>query len=102
MNYQASRRPKRNKNRIFLWYTLEDVGDLGGVGVEGEGQATLLQRELPGADAGRAEHREIVAAPRVVRAPIPAVRFLRQLRRQVDIHIAPQKRPIVDVREGKQ
>ena len=51
-------------------HTLEDVGDLGGVGVAGEGHAAGGERELGGAYGGDAEHVQLGGAPLVVGAAV--------------------------------
>jgi hypothetical protein len=56
--------------------TLEDVGDLGGVGVAGEGEAAGGERELGGADGGDGEHGQVGGAPLVVGAAVAAVGLL--------------------------
>ena len=54
---------------------MEDVSDLGGVGVAGEREATGGERELGGADGGDAEHGQVGGAPLVVGAAVAAVRL---------------------------
>lgn len=65
---------------------MEDVSDLGGVGVAGEGEAVLLEGELGGADVALAEHGEVGGAPGVVGPAVAAVDLLRELRGEVEIH----------------
>lgn len=54
---------------------MEDVGDLGGVGVAGEREPTSGEGELGGADGGDAEHGQVGGAPLVVDAGVAAVRL---------------------------
>ena len=67
-------------------HTLEDVGDLGGVGVAGEGHAAGGERELGGADGGDAEHGQLRGAPLVVGATVAAVGLDRLPRGQIHRH----------------
>ena len=66
--------------------TLKNVGNLGGIGVAGQGEAVLLEEELGGADVALFEHGELTGAPRVVGATISAVDLLGQLGCQIDLH----------------
>lgn len=72
--------------------TLEDVGDLGGVGVAGEREAAGGERELGGADGGDAEHGQVGGAPLVVGAALAAVRLPRLPRGQIHGHRADELR----------
>ena len=67
-------------------HTLEDVGDLGGVGVAGERHAAGGERELGGADGGDAEHGQLGRAPLVVGAALAAVRLRRLPRGEIHRH----------------
>ena len=65
---------------------MEDVGDLGGVGVAGEGHAAGGEGELGGADGGEAEHGQLRGAPLVVGAAVAAVGLGRLPRGQIHRH----------------
>jgi hypothetical protein len=76
----------RRRRRKACARTLEDVGDLGGVGVAGEREAGGGQGELGGADGGDAEHGQVGRVPLEVGAALAAVRLDRLPRGQIHRH----------------
>lgn len=67
-------------------YTLKNISDLSGIRVLRQSKAVLLQGKLGGANIPLAQHRKFIGTPRVVRAAVSAVDFLRELRWQINLH----------------
>lgn len=66
--------------------TFQDVGDLGRVGVAGEGEAVGLEEELGPTNLGLCEHGEVGARPCMVGATISSIHLLRLLWGEIDLH----------------
>jgi len=62
----------RNRKCMYV-LALEDVGDLGRVGVAGQGKASGGEAELGGANGGSAEHGQVGGGPVVVGTAVAAV-----------------------------
>lgn len=65
---------------------MKNIGDLGGIGVARESQATILKHKLSSADVALTEHWKLLRRPRVVRPTISTVELLRKLWRDINVH----------------